>query len=80
MKLAATLGFLAGAVPPLAWGIFLIVDDKYLRGPHDCGLEVLGGLECIFVTPVGGIVGAAMGCGVSALCGWSRRTGQSGSV
>jgi len=80
---AAIVGFLAGAVPPLVRGIWILVDDRYLRGPHSptCGLEDFAGwMHILCVAPIGGVVGAVIGGGCSALYRWSRRTGQGGRV
>jgi hypothetical protein len=76
MRLAATVGFLAGTLPPLVRGIGMIVDDMYVRGPHSCGLEQFAGwMHILCIAPIGGVVGAAIGCGCSALYRASRRTG-----
>ena len=75
----AIVGFFSGAVPPLAYGIWILADELYVL-PHDCGLGLLAGWECILVAPIGGVVGTVIGCGCSALFGGSRRTGQGGRV
>jgi hypothetical protein len=68
MRLAATVGFLLGAVPPLVRGIVIIVDDLYVRDPHCCGLGLLAGwMHILYIAPIGGVVGAGMGCGCSAV-------------
>jgi hypothetical protein len=62
MGMAATVGFLAGTLPPLAYGTWVIIDELYVH-PHGCGMGLLGGWVCILVAPIGGIVGVAIGCG-----------------
>ena len=68
MRLAATVGFFAGAVPPLVRGIVIIVDETYVREPHCCGLGLLAGwMHILYIAPIGGVVGAGIGFGGSAV-------------
>jgi hypothetical protein len=77
---AAIIGLLSGAVPPLAYGSWVVVDELYLH-PHDCGMGLLGGWMCIrWVAPIGGVLGTVIGCGCSALYRASQRTGPGDSV
>ena len=85
MKLAATVGFLSGAAPPLAYGIWILIDANYLSGaaPHShyCGWQDFAGwMHVLCVAPIGGVVGAVIGGSCSAIYRWFRPTGQSGSV
>ncbi len=64
MRLAATVGFLFGMVPPLVRGFAIIVDDLCVREPHTCGLGLLAGwMHILYIAPIGGTLGAAIGCG-----------------
>jgi hypothetical protein len=74
MRLAATVGFLAGAVPPLVRGILIIVDETYVD-PHSCGFGLYAGwMHVLFLAPIGGVLGAAIGCGCLAVYRTRRRT------